>query len=191
METDTFLFWSTTLKYLSTLDHTKPYCVGHRSTVRSPHPFAHGGSGYVLSNPAMRILVNYMEANRTELENFVAQEWAGDIALGLVLKDVGIPITHAWPIYQPHHFGMLDFGLEYDDKRFWCYPAGSYHHMTSDAIEEFWNFEQEWIREVNQVSSPLTHYENSVEPRLGRSSFDSRRTMNTHSFATVTFSATI
>lgn len=151
METDTYLFWSTTLKYLLTLDHTKPYCVGHRSTVRSPHPFVHGGSGYVLSNPALRLLVNYYLANRAELDKFVASEWAGDIALGLVLREVGIPITHAWPIYQPHHFGTLDFGLTYDDKRFWCYPAGSYHHMTVDAIEDFWYFEQEWIRAENNV----------------------------------------
>lgn len=152
MESDTYLFWSTTLKFLSTLDHTTPLVLGHRSTVKSEHPFMHGGSGYIISNAAMKIAVEYINAHRTELDEFVASEWAGDIALGLVFKEAGVPLQTSWPMYQPHYFGMIDFSVIWEDKRFWCTPVGSYHHMTSDDIEDMFYFEQDWLRRNNKVS---------------------------------------
>jgi len=151
METDTYLFWSTTIKYLSALDSTKPVCIGHRSTVKSDYPFAHGGSGYMFSNSGLRMVVDYYRSHRREMDEFVAAEWAGDIALGMVLETVGLPITPAWPIYQPHHFGILDFSLVYQEKRFWCYPSGSFHHMTPETVRDMWEFEQEWIAWANPV----------------------------------------
>lgn len=152
VETDTYLFWSTTLKYLSTLDHTKPHFVGCQATDKNI--FAQGGSGYVVSNPAIRLLVDYIASNHTELDKFVESKWAGDYILGVVFHQAGIPLTPVWPIYQEHYFGVLDFGITHNDKRFWCYPAGSFHHMTPLAVEDMWNFEQEWIKEENDVCSP-------------------------------------
>lgn len=53
VEADTFLLWSMLLQYLSLLDHTKPYYLG-AGTCLGEHLFAHGGSGFVVSQPAMR-----------------------------------------------------------------------------------------------------------------------------------------
>lgn len=178
MESDTYLFWSTTLKYLSTLDHTKPHCLGHRSTVRSEFPFMHGGSGYIVSNAALRMAVEYIQAHRAELDRFVDEEWAGDIALGVVFKDAGVPLTATWPMYQPHYFGVIDFGVSYEDKNFWCYPVGSYHHMTPDAIGDMWHFEQEWIRRSNKVG--LAYFQR--ECKLSLTFVLSRNMIPTHSF---------
>jgi hypothetical protein len=111
----------------------------------------HGGSGFVVSNAAMRRTVAYIQANREALDKMIAAEWAGDIALAFVFKQAGVPLTASWPIYKPHYVGILDFGLQYEDKRFWCYPVGSFHHMTPDAVQGMWDYEQQWIREENKV----------------------------------------
>ena len=103
-----------------------PLVLGHRSTVKSEFPFMHGGSGYIVSNAALRLAVEYITANSERLDAFVEAEWAGDIALGVVFKDAGIPLTAAWPMYQPHFFGVIDFGVSYESKDFWCSPAGSF-----------------------------------------------------------------
>lgn len=113
----------------------------------------HGGSGYVLSHDALRRTVEYIEAHQSELDKFVASEWAGDIALGLVFKEAGVPLTATWPIYQPHFFGTLDYQVVFEEKSFWCHPAGSYHHLTPDDIEDLWNFEQDWLLTQDDVRS--------------------------------------
>ena len=133
-----------------------PLVLGHRSTVRSEFPFMHGGSAYIVSNTAMRLAVEYIVGNRDKLDAFVEAEWAGDIALGVVFKDAGVPLISTWPMYQPHFFGVIDFGVTYEGKDFWCAPAGSYHHMTPEAIQDMWLYEQYWIRQEDVVSSKLS-----------------------------------
>ena len=113
-----------------------------------------GGAGYVLSHEALRLVYHYIEAHRARLDRFIESEWAGDIALGVVFNEVEIPLTYSWPIFQPSFFGVVDFGLVFDKKRYWCYPAGSFHHMTPEAIEDMWSMEQQWLKEENDVCLP-------------------------------------
>lgn len=152
IESDTYLFWSTVLKYVSTLDHTQPHCLGHRTTRLADHRFMQGGSGYVLSHEALRLVTEYIQAHHRRLDLWMEDEWAGDISLGTVLNDAQVPLTYAWPIFQPAFFGVTYFGVEFEDRRYWCYPAATYHHMTPETIEDVWNMEQQWIREDNDVS---------------------------------------
>ena len=111
-----------------------------------------GGSGYVLSHEALRILTEHIQAHGRALDLWMEDEWAGDISLGTVLNDVDIPLTYAWPIFQPAFFGVTYFGVEFENRRYWCYPAATYHHMTPETIEDTWKMEQQWIREENDVS---------------------------------------
>lgn len=152
VESDTYLFWSTVLKYVSTLDHTQPHAIGHRTTRLTDHYFMHGGSGYVLSHEALRVLVQHVRAHQRSLDLWMEDEWAGDVALGSVMNTVEIPMTYAWPIFQPAFFGVIYFGAEPQDRRYWCYPAATYHHMTPETIEDTWYMEQQWIQEENDVS---------------------------------------
>lgn len=115
----------------------------------------HGRSGFIVSNAALRRTVNYIQDHSKDLDEMVAAEWAGDIALAYVFQQAEVPLTASWPIYKPHYVGILDFGLQYEDKRFWCYPVGSFHHMTPEAIEGMWDYEQRWIREENRVCHAL------------------------------------
>ena len=139
----------------------------------------HGGSSFIVSHAAMRMAVDYIQANRKALDEFVVAEWAGDIALAYVFQQAGVPLTASWPIYKPHYIGILDFGLQYEDKRFWCYPVGSFHHMTPDVVGEMWDYEQKWIKEENSVSvSELSLRDITTNPSTHK------RTTWTHSSAT-------
>lgn len=151
------MFWSTALKYVSTLDPKEPHCLGHRTSHKADHLFMQGGAGYVLSHEALRRVYHFIQGNHERLDRFVEAEWAGDILLGQVFIDSGVPMTYSWPIFQPSNFGMVDFGMTQDRRRYWCYPIASFHHMTPDNIEDMWNMEQQWIEEENDVSpsSPI------------------------------------
>jgi hypothetical protein len=154
IESDTYMFWSTILKYVSTLDHEEPHCLGHRTTRLTDHFFMQGGSGWVLSHEALRLIVSLIQDHGRSLDLWMENEWAGDISLGTVINDARVPMTYAWPIFQPAFFGVTFFGVEFDNRRYWCYPAATYHHMTPESIRDMWKMEQQWIREENDVSSP-------------------------------------
>ena len=113
-----------------------------------------GGAGYVLSHEALRRVWHYIEAHRASLDRWMESEWAGDISLGTVLKEAEVPLTYSWPIFQPSFFGVVDFGFMIDHRRYWCYPAASFHHMTPEAIEDMWSMEQQWVKEENNVRIP-------------------------------------
>lgn len=154
IDADTYIIWSSLLDHLATLDHTKPFYSGSKVYIGSVG-FAHGGSGYIVSRPAMRMVVEHFNAHKDELEAFIDGHWAGDCVLGKTFTDAGVELTAAWPIIQGEYPGMVPY-LSPDsrpippfDTRIWCSLAVSYHHMQADMIEDFWQFEQEWLTNRN------------------------------------------
>ena len=160
MEADTFLLWSMLLQYLSLLDHTKPYYLG-AGTCMGEHLFAHGGSGFVVSQPAMRQVTQHYSAHQAEIEALTDRQWAGDYVLGKTFNDAGVPCTDAWPHFQGDYPGLVAYAGP--DGRYgpatslreWCSPTISYHHMSSDMIKGLWDFEQQWITANENVSLEL------------------------------------
>lgn len=140
VETDTFLFWETLLAYLAVLDWEKPYYIGGQTWIGDVE-FAHGGSGYLVSRPALERVVKQYEDNQHEWEKFTDNHWAGDCVLGKAFKDAGIPLTPAWPIFQGDDIGNMNYG---HSQRLWCQPTVSYHHLDASAIEHLWEYGQSW-----------------------------------------------
>lgn len=61
VETDTYIFWSTLLAYLAVLDPSKPYYTGSQMQIGDVL-FAHGGSGFAISRPALeKAVAQYLE----------------------------------------------------------------------------------------------------------------------------------
>ncbi|GAB7326477.1 hypothetical protein MBLNU13_g10475t1 [Cladosporium sp. NU13] len=162
IEADTFLLWSMLLRYLSLLDHTKPYYLG-AGTCLGEHLFAHGGSGFVVSQPAMRQVTQHYSMHKAEIEALTDRQWAGDYVLGKTFNDAGVPCTDAWPHFQGDYPGLVAYAGP--DGRYgpaaslreWCSNTISYHHMSSDMIKGFWDFEQQWITAHENRSDVLTH----------------------------------
>jgi len=157
IEADSFLLWSMLLQYLSLLDPTEPYYIGAGSCM-GDHLFAHGGSGFVASQPAMLLATQYYAANKAAIETLTDQQWAGDYVLGKTFNDAGVATTDAWPHFQGDYPGLVAYAgpdgryAPAASLREWCVPTISYHHMSSDMIESLWAFEQQWINDHANVS---------------------------------------
>lgn len=154
MEADTYLMWSNLLEWIKHLDHKKPYYVGGQMQI-GPVIFAHGGAGFLVSNPALRILSDYRAPRIKELDAFTSDHWAGDCVLGKTIQDAGVPLTWAWPSVQNERLSVFDHNANVYDRRVWCHPAVTYHHMTAEAVESMWQFEQNWIRDVSCLITVL------------------------------------
>lgn len=76
IECDTYVFWDTLLAWLAHFDHTQPFYIGRQMHLGA-NLFAYGGAGILISNPAMRILVEKYTSNTEFYNNFTISEWAG------------------------------------------------------------------------------------------------------------------
>jgi hypothetical protein len=151
VEADTYLLWSTLLHYLSVLDHSQPVYLGSQMYI-GDILFAHGGSGFVVSQSAMRKVVSHYASHKSDLEAFAHGHWAGDAVLGKAFTDSGVKFTDAWPIMQGDYPGTVAYAkpdgrpIADPQKRVWCYPTVSYHHLFPETVEDMWSFEQQWIK---------------------------------------------
>ncbi|KAI1329645.1 glycosyltransferase family 31 protein [Xylariaceae sp. FL0255] len=143
IEPDTYMVWSNMLEWLSKLDPKKPYYIG-RHMYSSGVLFGHGGSGFVLSRPAMEKVSQYYRENQNTLDEETRQGWAGDLILGRVMKAVKIPMLWAYPHLQGDSLTSMEWGIEKLSRRAWCFAATTFHHMTSADMEMLWQFEQTW-----------------------------------------------
>ncbi|KAF7864376.1 hypothetical protein EAF04_006510 [Stromatinia cepivora] len=115
IETDTYVIWPNLITWLKKLDFTKPLYLGaglmHEETY-----FAHGGSGYILSNSAMNMLLG------PELPKGLAASWdvkmdrecCGDVALAKALYERGINLTGSHPLLtvtNPLHYLMVQSNI--------------------------------------------------------------------------------
>lgn len=145
IEADTYLGWNNLLEYLGTFDDSKPYYIGKHLYINGVE-FGYGGAGFVLSNPAMRKVIDQRSTHISEYEDFTRTHWVGDCALGKVLEDVKIPLHRAFPHFQGDSPATLDPATSKINRDLWCYPTITYHHVSSSEISQLWHFEQEWLR---------------------------------------------
>ena len=155
MEADTYLVLPNLIIWLSGLDPDEPYYLGTETQIADV-TFGHGGSGVILSKPAM-LLVSYIHATwRTEVDQYVDAHWAGDCVLGKILAEGGINLTYSWPMLQNSRLGELDSLADIFYRKPWCYPAVGYHHLSVDEIWDMWRFDDDWFQKVNCPSSIIS-----------------------------------
>jgi hypothetical protein len=154
IEADTFLLWSMLQQYLDLLDPTEPIYAGSPTFVGDVQ-FAHGGSGFVVSQPALRMVVSHYATHKAEIEKFTGSHWAGDCVLGKAFADSGVSLTNAWPTIQGDYPGIIQYagavGGDENTSHLWCGISVSYHHMSAAMIEELWIFEQNWAAKNDPV----------------------------------------
>ncbi|VVT49504.1 uncharacterized protein SAPINGB_P002302 [Magnusiomyces paraingens] len=91
MDGDSYIMLDNLLDYLNMLDHTKPYYIGNHQVIED-QPFAHGGSGVVLSRAAMNMTFGTYEGLAREYEAQTLDVCCGDFMVAAMLKkfDVGL-----------------------------------------------------------------------------------------------------
>ncbi|KAJ5800879.1 uncharacterized protein N7518_002947 [Penicillium psychrosexuale] len=149
VEADTYMSWPTVLTWLARFDHTKPHYLGTETQIADVI-FAHGGSGFMLSNPALQRASDEYTAREVELNEYTDQHWAGDCVLGKVLSDAGVNLHFTWPILQNSNLGELDEFTTDFYRRPWCFIAATLHHLSPTEIESVWKFEQKRWRDKNK-----------------------------------------
>lgn len=156
IDADTYLVWLNLLQWLAKLDPTKSYYMGSPAWINDM-PFAHGGSGYVLSNAALKAAVELIDSNKAHYYGLATDECCGDYIVGRLFKEeLDHEVQGAWPNIQGETLGSLDYSAEN-----WCHPVISYHHVSPQDIVDMWRFEQNWI---NKTANP--------QPILHRDAFD-------------------
>ncbi|KAF2868682.1 hypothetical protein BDV95DRAFT_500093 [Massariosphaeria phaeospora] len=168
IETDTYLGWNNLMEYLSNFDASKPYYIGKHLYINDVE-FGYGGAGFILSNPAMRKIIQHRSLRIHDYEEFTATHWVGDCALGKVLEDVKVPLYRAFPHFQSDSPATLDPTTIKIDRDAWCYPVVTYHHVSPAEIEDLWRFEQDWFKRHNVLLRHRDIFMEHVRPQIGAS----------------------
>ena len=93
IDADTYVTWNTLVMWLKTLDPKKKIYLGSVALIRD-YPFAHGGSGYILSRAAMEAFVGEHPRVANEYDEDVHNHCCGDFLLAKALNETaGVPVT--------------------------------------------------------------------------------------------------
>ena len=163
MEADTYMSWPTLLAWLARFDPGEPWYLGTETQI-ADQIFAHGGSGFMVSNPALKRASGHYETHRAELDKFTNGHWAGDCVLGKVLQDVGVPLHFSWPVLQNSHPGELDEFVKELYRQPWCYISVALHHLGAQEVKSLWNFEQKRWRNVSFHYLPTPQSRRTLTP---------------------------
>lgn len=161
-EADTYIFWANMMHWLkkqSGLNPREKIYLGSRSFVAG-RPFAHGGSGYILSGAVLKHLVEKHTNLTSQYTEQGTQECCGDLLVALALHDhEGIKIRQTWPMINGEKPITLPFGRGH-----WCEPILTMHHMDSEEISLVWQFEQ--TRKTDRVLLMRDLYDSLIAPKM-------------------------
>ena len=158
LEADTYPIWTNLLALLANHDPAKKLYIGNQMQIGADI-FAHGGSGFILSNSAINAVADTYTANEEEWHVRTDAHWAGDCILGQLLSEIGIPLT--WS--SPHVSGNSLW--EQNAFAAWCHPPVTFHHMTPDDIEFVYEFDSDWHANVSSYLNPISiHTANPIVP---------------------------
>ncbi|KAI8629800.1 glycosyltransferase family 31 protein [Xylariaceae sp. FL1651] len=167
IEPDTYMFWHNMLQFLSRFDPNKPYYLGKHMYIGKVL-FGHGGSGFMISNPAMKMVSKHWTENQNWFDDYTAKEWAGDMILGKAMENIGVQLISPSPYIQTDSLSTLDWIINKHDKPPWCYAPLTFHHMTEHEFPILWQSEHKWLRR-NEGSTTLQLrdiFESIIKPRL-------------------------
>ena len=155
IEADTYLMRSNLYGWLGQFDPKKPYYFGNPT--RNPHfndgdtyPFAHGGSGIVLSGAALRWFAvnNRGAAGRWDAD--IADMWFGGYVVAAALyEELGLNITGVWPLLSGFKPTTVPYGPDV-----WCKAVVALHHVLPEENSAIWRFERE-REDFRHINTPL------------------------------------
>lgn len=143
LEGDTYIMWTNLMLWLQQFDASKPHYFGSQTYVNN-EPFAHGGSGFVLSRGTMSQVLDDDPDIAARYEEVIQHEVYGDYVLMKALKEKGVQMELYKPMLQGESQSSLRFGPgRYNGQRYWCQPLISLHHMTPSDVNAVWQYEQQ------------------------------------------------
>jgi len=165
VDADTYVVWSNLMQWLSTMDPNKKLYLGSVALIGN-FPFGHGGSGYIVSRAAMEEFVGKHPGVGNEFDVRARKECCGDYLFAVAMENkTGIKVQHMWPTIN----GEKPFTLPYGPSH-WCHPIVTMHHLNSDEINSFFNFERKFLESHPPGTTILMRdiYEHFLAPNLLR-----------------------
>ncbi|KAI1466100.1 glycosyltransferase family 31 protein [Daldinia caldariorum] len=161
-EADTYIFWANIVHWLknqSGLNPREKLYLGSRSFIGGT-PFAHGGSGYILSGTLLRHLIEYHPGVVKQYNVKGAHECCGDLMLAQALEEYEkVKIQQVWPMINGEKPSTLPYGPGH-----WCEPIFTMHHMNAEEISNVWQFEQ--TRKTDRVLLIRDLYDGLIRPKM-------------------------
>ncbi|KIV77793.1 hypothetical protein PV11_09573 [Exophiala sideris] len=160
IETDTFVVWENLFHWLAHMDADQPLYMGSPVWPKGKYVFAHGGSGFVLSRPALRLIASagrpYFEGTSLEFvpgtHQFgfdLTRYCCGDEVLAQAFGESGLKLHGYWPMFNGERPSSVRFGKEH-----WCEPVFTLHHLSPEEVNEFWQWYHGRLQETEQ-QAPL------------------------------------
>ncbi|KAI0133351.1 glycosyltransferase family 31 protein [Hypoxylon sp. NC0597] len=166
IDADTYVLWNNLVEWLSRLEDpsTKKHYIGSVSLI-DDFSFAHGGSGYILSQATMQGFAANNSGIANHYDQTARELCCGDYVLALALNDtIGIGVEQAWPTIN----GEKPYTIPYGSRE-WCHPIVTMHHMDPEEISSFWKFEKRFYKS-HESPRPVIRfkdiYEEFVKPKL-------------------------
>ncbi|KAJ3201904.1 hypothetical protein HDU82_007795 [Entophlyctis luteolus] len=140
IDDDTFVFLDNLMDFLDSMNPSTPIyagranafvgCDGVQKHGEGP-PFAHGGSGIILSRKAMELLMSSYE---TCIQKY-SSCWAGDIRVGLCMRDLKVNLT----TNSGFNGGPPDSFLHWPVDP--CAKPFTFHHLRPAKMQDLLNLE--------------------------------------------------
>lgn len=172
LEDDTYPVWSYLVPLLQNkYDHLQPLYLGSEHIFNQGHAFqdvsfAQGGAGFVLSNTALRMAAGEYRRHRAAWDELITRIECGDAAVGLLMEEMGIPVTDVGSMLQGQSVGEV----EWVDWR-WCRPAASFSHLAEPEITVFADFERRWVGRFGSRKGPANSVSVAHKPLRHRNVF--------------------
>ncbi|KAH7026198.1 family 31 glycosyltransferase [Microdochium trichocladiopsis] len=161
-EADTYVFWSNLvywLRHKSPISHHDKVYLGSRSFIGGT-PFAHGGSGYVLSGALLEHLIEHHPVVVEHYNKKGMHECCGDLMLAQALDEYEhVKIRQTWPMFNGEKPSTLPYGPGH-----WCEPIFTMHHVNAEEISTTWLYEKTRISNEPILIRDL--YEGLVAPKM-------------------------
>jgi hypothetical protein len=153
-EADTYVFWPNIVHWLRerAKPEEHPY-VGSVALING-FPFAHGGSGYVVSGALMKKMIEKIPGIAAKYDEKAPHECCGDLLISMALDEVGAKVKQAHPMFNGEKPNTLPYGNGH-----WCEPIFTMHHMNSEEVSSVWQYEQ---TRTKNVSPPLLRSKKST-----------------------------
>lgn len=145
-EADTYVVWPNLVQWLRTradpIEH--PY-VGSVAFVGDT-PFAHGGSGYVISGEMVKKMVETIPDLAAKYDGVATEKCCGDLLMSMAVREAGSRVAHAHPMFNGEKPNTLPYGPGH-----WCEPIFTMHHMDSEEVSAVWQYEQTRTNKVRDM----------------------------------------
>jgi hypothetical protein len=137
-EADTYVFWPNMVEWLRTHMNPQEKLYVGSETLINLVPFAHGGTGYVISGVLLKHLVENHPGMADLYSHKAREHCCGDLLVGVALLEMeDVRVRDAHPMFNGETPTTMPFGPGR-----WCEPILTMHHMNSEEISAVWQYEQ-------------------------------------------------